>query len=558
MSTRSGLGASDGTHGLTACDDGSLDAARAPSFDIEPVAPGVVAIRDPVSGQYLSALDEGTCAARGLPRYSATFSAAHIDIWEHWKPIAHGRGIALQSYWGTWLSVQEGGAAKGEGRVLVDGPTPGPWEELLPSNPAAFGIKGDGGNSGQGGGGSVSSGPDALVGLVSIHGRSFGDATGPRIVHGYSDFGALKKFHEDRDRMLGQLDRAAQAGQQYVRVLWRLNGGYWTDSGVTNDPIRDPWWEDALRGFLQACHDRGLRANLTSGDFYNWSDQEADDSFRRCAQIAASVSNEVVWLGAAANELRGVHPEGEGDAAVAQCEALQEIWAREYPGSLRSVSDPADQACGGMQRLSGGNSNVALIHDVRWEVTDALRRCFNTVYENDPGKPVVQDEPTGPNGHPPDGTPYANLVYQPVEDPNELFAIYTMQVITGQASTYFNDPALASRQPIDSTWGFTELPALWRQMAIPQDIGQGDLKPGHHDDAPLQVVYSNAERADCAVRGTYAVGVISGGDNWRVKSGWDGTLTLFGASGATHEQRIARGQEIPAHGPAPQVVRIVR
>ena len=358
--------------------------------------------------------------------------------------------------------------------------------------------------------------------------------------------------------MLAQLDRVAQSGRQYVRVLWRLNGGMWTDSGVTNDPIRDPWWEDALRGYLEACRDRGLRVNLTSGDFYNWTDQQAEDSFRRCAQIAASVSPMVVWLGAAANELRGVHPHGEDDYAVAQCEALQEIWARDYPGALRSISDPADQAKGGMQRLSGGNSNVALIHDVRWEVTDALRRCFNTVYENDPGKPVVQDEPTGPNGNPPEGTPHANLVYQPVEDPNELLAIYTMQVITGQASTYFNDPALTSRQPLDSTWGFNELPALWRQMGIPQDIGQGSLKPGHHDDAPLQVVNSNAERADCAVRGNYAIGVISGGSNWRVRSGWDGTVTLFGPNGPTHEQRIARGEELPARGPAPQVVRIVR
>ena len=128
------------------------------------------------------------------------------------------------------------------------------------------------------GSGAITTGPDALVGAVCVLGRSFGDATGPRILHGVSDFGALKKYHEDRDRMLQQLDRLAQCGQQYVRILWRLNGGFWTDSGVTNDPIRDPWWEDALRGYLQACWDRGLRVNLTSGDFYNWSDQQAEDS----------------------------------------------------------------------------------------------------------------------------------------------------------------------------------------------------------------------------------------------------------------------------------------
>ena len=484
-------------------------------------------------------------------------TADHPDVWERWFVAMDGDIVRLQSAWGVWLSPQnvEPNPQAGGGAVYANGPEPAGWETLFPSDLRAFGAEDVLGPPS--GGGPISSGPDALVGLVSVMGKSFGDQNGPRIVHGCSDFGALAKFHEDRDKMLGQLDRVAQAGQQYVRVLWRLNGWYWTPSGITNDPIRDPWWEDALRGYLQACWDRGLRVNLTSGDFNNWTEWEAEDSFRRCAQIAASVSPQVVWLGAAANELRGVHPFGEEDAAVEQCEELQEIWARDYPNGMRSISDPADQAKDGMKRLSGGNSTCALIHDVRWYTNDALRRCFNTMYENYPDRPVVQDEPTGPNGHPPEGE-YSNLVYQPIEDPNELLCIYTMQIITGQAATYFNDPALVSRQPLDSTWGLVELPALWRQMGIPQDIGQGDLKPGHHDDAPLQVINSNAERADCAVRGNYAIGVISGGEGWRVKSGWDGTLTLFGPNGPTKEQRIVRGEDIPAHGPAPQLVRIVR
>lgn len=409
-----------------------------------------------------------------------------------------------------------------------------------------------------------------LSGQVRAIGRSFGDATGPRIVHGCSDFAALPKFHQDRDKALRELDTIA-AHQQYVRVLWRLNGWMWSGEGsrwpsanLSVDPARDGWYDEVLRAYLTACHERGLRVNLSAGDMNNWSQAQMEDGFRRTAQIAASVSPELVWLGAVTNEMRGTWSDSmeeyerdkfrERQDYIGRAAQLLAIWQQHYPWGMRAISDPFTQDRVGMQRLSIAPATCALIHDVRWETKDAIRRAFNSQYENYPGKPVVQDEPTGPNGSPPHG-PFTRHVYQPIEDHDDLLAIYTMHALTGQASTYFNDPALVSREPIDSTWGFKQIPAAWRAMEIPEDIGQGVLKPGHHADAPLRVTDSGAERADSMVQGSYAIGVISGGERWRVRAGWDAEATAYTAAGVVWEGRVSRGQVLPIAGPTPTIVR---
>jgi len=396
-----------------------------------------------------------------------------------------------------------------------------------------------------------------LVGQVKAEGRSFGDASGPRLVHGYSDFALLPKWRENPDKAKREIANASRY-QQYVRILWRLNGWMWSgegtrwpNSGLTVDPIRDGWYDDTLREVLRFCHEQGLRVNLSTGDMNDWSAAQAEDGFRRTAQIAASVSADICWLGAAANELRGTMRGGESSANIAQCESLMRTWAQHYPWGMRSISDPYTQDKAGMRMLSGGNSTCALIHDVRWQAEDALRRSFNTVYENFPGKPVVQDEPTGPNGSPPPSD-FARHVYQQTEDHDVLLALYTMHVLTGQASTYFNDPALVSREPIDSTWGFKELPAAWRAMEIPEDIGQGVLKPGHHDDAPLQVVPGGSPRADSMVRGGYSLGVISG----EARFGIAGQATAYRAGGVLWERRVFRGERVSV--PGATVIRIVQ
>lgn len=408
-----------------------------------------------------------------------------------------------------------------------------------------------------------------IKGQVRRIGRSFGDAMGPRIIHGCSDFAALPKLHQDRDKMLRQLDVVA-AFQQYTRILWRLNGWMWSGEGskwpnanLTVDPLRDGWFDETLREYLTACWNRGVRVNLSSGDMNNASMPQLEEMFRRVAQIAASVSPDVVWLSAGTNELRGTWRDAMEDhngsmrekrEYIDRLSRLMGIWQQHYPGGMRALSDPFSQDGEGMRRLSIPPATVALIHDVRWEAKDAIRRTFNTMYENYPGAPVAQDEPTGPNGSPPHG-PFTRHVYQPIENRDDLLAIYTMQVITGQASTYFNDPALVSREPLESTWGFKELPAAWRAMEIPEHIGQGTLKPGHHNDAPLRVTGSGAERADSMVLPEYAIGVISGGRNWSVRAGVSANAAIFNSTGQIWSGRVAPGEVLPVSGPAPVVVR---
>jgi hypothetical protein len=201
-----------------------------------------------------------------------------------------------------------------------------------------------------------------------------------------------------------------------------------------------------------------------------------------------------------------------------------------------------------------------MMHNVRWSNADAMRRAFNAPYENWPGKPIIEGEHTGPNGSPPHG-PFTRHVYQPTENHDELAAIYTMLAITGQAPAYFNDPALYSREPLDSTWGFKELPELWRMLEIPENIAQGALKPGHHGDAPLLVNGSGASRADSVVIGPYSLTGISGLEpghsSWRVRAGRSGTATAVRADGPIWEGRVSVGDVLPVRGPQPTIVRIV-
>lgn len=481
-------------------------------------------------GSYLSAQPSGSVIANTAQPYP-------------WKSSWEGSKVNLLSTFGLFL------CAEPTGLVIANRPAVGPWEQFSSSTHTP------------GPSGSVRK----IEGQVSRHGRSFADSSGPCIIHGCSDFAALVKFHEDRDKSLRELDVISQH-QQYVRVLWRLNGWLWggepgkyPSSGLTVDPIRDGWFDDALRGYLQACHDRGLRVNLSTGDMFNWSHSQSEDCFRRVAQIAASISPDVVWLGAAANELRGTSPGNSGGHASNEnlrwCEDLMRIWEQHYPWGMRAITDDGGSKVE-MKRASGGNATCSLIHDVRWTIVDALRRCFNTLYENYPDKPVVQDEPTGPNGSPPHNE-FTRKVYQPTENHSELLALYTMHIITGQASTYFNDPALVSREPIDDTWGFKEIPAFWRQMEIPQDIGQGVLTPGHKAEAPLQVTNSGAQRADSMVLGNYNIGIISGGQSWKVRSGKRGRATAFTADGVVWEDNVDRGQTLPVSGPIPTIIRII-
>jgi hypothetical protein len=217
---------------------------------------------------------------------------------------------------------------------------------------------------------------------------------------------------------------------------------------------------------------------------------------------------------------------------------------------LKAISDPENRSRDGMRKLA---RTLALIHQNGHTADDLIRRTFNDMFENYPGVPIDSDEPRGPNGD------TGHDVTSSVEDPDDIFALYTMQILIGEISTYFNGPGAATRAPLDATWGFKELPLLWRDLGIPEDIGQGELMAGHRAGSMLQVKNSHAARADSARIGGYGLGVMSGshdGQPWAVRAGYDAVFSVWYSAGLFWEGRLSEGQTIPTRdGFHPAVVR---
>jgi hypothetical protein len=126
--------------------------------------------------------------------------------------------------------------------------------------------------------------------------------------------------------------------------------------------------------------------------------------------------------------------------------------------------------------------------------------------------------------------------------------------MTGQLVTYFNDPALVSRQPLDSTWGFKEIPQMWKQMEIPENVGQGTLLHGGKPNAPLQVTNGNPNRVDSVVcPDGRSFSIIF--NTARVNK--SGLMTAFRSGGVVQERHVNVG-EILSVGESnrPTIVRI--
>ena len=554
MSERISLGTSNGVNVITAETDGRMYCDRVKVADYElftPVfvdangnklPPGECALLAYTTNRYLSALSAEECEARGVAIWSVMATAEYVDLWERFRFTKHGRGLAFQSvFTNLYLSPQNGGGST----LLCNGPAPAEWEELHPSDMGAFG-------------GVSPPKPPVGTGVVRLidgylrqQGHSVADNSGPRLAYGCSDFVAMAKFNEDRDTYFRNLDITAQ-WQQFTRIGWRCNGWEpWVERGLTVDPYQHPWWETALRGVLQAHRDRGLKVKLSSFDMNHWSDSQAMETFQRVAGIAREYGD-TVWASAVTNEIAGTWEPGETDENIARGHELMDAYIRIYPGGLHTISDPAGRDKTGMQKLA---KTLALIHQNGASIDDLIRRTFNDLYENYPGVPVDSDEPRGPNG------PQGGYVTASVEDPNELFALYTTQILVGEIATYFNSPGAAERRPLDDTWGFKELPHLWKTLGVPENIGQGQLGAGHTGDGMMLVNDSHASRADGVTIGAYNLGTISGqwdGQTWAVRANKGGEWSTWYADGKAWEGRLSHGQVIPTpRGFTPAVVRCI-
>jgi hypothetical protein len=381
--------------------------------------------------------------------------------------------------------------------------------------------------------------------------ESFADDTGPRRVAVCSWFPGIRIWRDDPDEARRQMDRMVGRWQG-ARVFAHLKESrFWSGLEVL------PEWNNydhLLRTFLEEMWARQLRVSLTFGDLQYTPSERHPELYQRVAGICRSVNEQVVCLSGMVNEARVNSIEKEDWSYWAH---LSRLWQEIYPWGQHGLSDPGDQEePGPLQASCRAPATVALLHGTRIPPMDAIRRAFNVRYEGDIGKPIVQDEPTGPGDD----------VYQPVDDPAWLFGLYTIHVITGQMVTYFSGASLRNRKPLDSDWGFTELPRLWQQLALPEDVGTYHLTPGHRSDAAVGArTFSDQgegpHRVDQAVGADRAYAIAYGGRGaWRLYSRWHAHYRVFVHSGVIAEGDVSPGENLSAldAGVKAAVIELVR
>jgi len=317
-----------------------------------------------------------------------------------------------------------------------------------------------------------------LKGFLRVVANStVGDDSGPRSVRFCSDFAMLAKYRQDRDSVLRTLD--GMRGRWHgVRLFWHLADPWAPD----NLDVRPSWsdFDPLFTGLLKECVDRELRVSLTAGDLQYLSGP-LPPYYQRIAALCASVNQQVVSLNGAVNEARVNSSQGEDWAFWG---SMSSHFQHGYPWGLHGLSDPGDQEePAALQACSRHPANVALLHGTRQDWISAIRRAFNVRYEGFKAEPIIQDEPTNMHGP----APGRIKVYQPLATKQEVFGLYSTIILTGQVLTFFGDAALTNRLPLDSDWGFTELPERWRQMHVPDDIGLYTLIPGHRPEAPITI-----------------------------------------------------------------------
>jgi hypothetical protein len=389
---------------------------------------------------------------------------------------------------------------------------------------------------------------------------TFGDDTGPRTVNFLHWFPALNIYKYQRDEAQETLNKITSAGWQGVRILTAVGywDAFWHDREVapttfrTRDGREIEGWRDydqILEQFLRECQARGLKVELSAGDLqgvFPSNDEREGDRHAllthcdRVANVVNRVGQDVVALYEVCNE---AWQNGVPDRRFASELALR--FKRHCPNVLTALSDSSmTEEPEGLIEWSQG-ADVVTLHGTR-DRHSAARRAFNVLYEKPEeirSKPVWQGEPTGPDG----GHPLP-AVYLPIDDPNILFSIYAVHLMTGQGSVFINGPGLRHWRPIDSTWGFYELPRLFSEI-FPEDIGLWPrVLHGNRGDAPITAESfadrgDGPERVDMAFNDSRVVCVVHGGNgSWRVRLRRSLRWKLYSANGL---ETSGEGNDLP-------------
>lgn len=398
-----------------------------------------------------------------------------------------------------------------------------------------------------------------IVGYMRAQGSVWHDDTGPRVIKLCSYFPAVRVYRDNPNLFKRNLD--AMVGYwQGARVFWCLRGKPWEDFGLEVD-VTWPNYDELFVAVLKEFAARDLRVALTSGTLHPHQLPDADAQYLRIAKLCASVNEQTVIAHSVINEPGMTSPHGDGPASWPYYHKLLTIFKSAYPwnhhGTGCQGGDPEavenDGRPSGIILGSKAPSTMACLQGTRYPTRNALERAFDAGYRVRPAVrvPVLEEEPAGNNGLVP-------AVYQPMQDRDALFAYYTIKLITGQALISLNSCGLWEQNPLDSVWGFKEIPELWRQMDIPEDVGT--FKVGHLHQNPITA--TGVYRCDGSwsdERGI-AIAVASGGSNWTVTSRWNGQARVYRSDGLHLDTHVNAGGVIFGEGgqPVPTVIVMVR
>lgn len=417
------------------------------------------------TGHYLCAELDGTVVA----------NRTALGEWERWTVQLHADGrVSFQSAHGKFLCAEGGGG----GPVVANRPAAGPWESFTPSNMDWWHTL------------KVCRRP--LVGPLRVENKLFRDDTGYRHVFFASWFTALRILRDNPAEFERQLNVIVDAGYQGFRTFFAVGGWstYWDGCEVAPVTFRKwnpsqssglhrpasysytveawPDYDELLRALLRACRARGLRLHQAVGDmqiiFPDQSGKQQELDFtRRVARICREEGGlEVMALVGDVNEYEQNHYASDSQESLDQIGRTLAVWEEEIPGVLTTmgsaISEEPDEL---YQSIEYGD--VCAVHTSRG-VPTALKRSHALVhwegqYRHFP-KPYWQGEPMGFG---------PEVSVDRFTRPADAVALYAMHALTGQASNLFCGPAIHSKRPLESEWGFYELPALF-EAHIPEDV----------------------------------------------------------------------------------------
>jgi hypothetical protein len=301
-------------------------------------------------------------------------------------------------------------------------------------------------------------------------------------------------------------------------------------------------WSDYDENFVahgRRLQEKGLRILLTS--FAIDDMPHPDQTYDRIGRLCRAINEQTVTAFIVLNEPWMVNTNDPGGRENwPRWRRYLGIFQQHFPWGIQGTAAPATQEDpAGLIASAMAPSTVATLQGTRVSADDSIRRAFNVKHEGYRTfqKPIMDEEMTGPNL-----SGGAGAVYQPMNDPDDLFGLYTMKILTGQMAVYLNGPGLWEQGPIDATWGLKELGPLWQAIGIPDDVGNWPTTNLHNGPlrgagmARLDGVHDE-ERGICFK--------IASGERqsaWTVTAQWSGQLRVYRSRGLLTDEPIQAGQ----------------